>query len=99
MTSLGKALVLINVLFSGMAAIWAFGLYYNNVDWSDRGPTANKPGGKMWERKVQIDTLAPGAVSIPRARDRARAFVWTQEQNLRDDRLWYLAQIVHNETG
>lgn len=98
MTFLGKTLVLINCLLSGFAAVWAFGLYYNNVDWSDKRAQGDTPAGKLGERLVQIDAMKQRPGLLLPTWDKTRTKVHTDEQDLREDRTWYASKSQHNDS-
>ena len=96
MTKLGKALVLFNLAFSLMLAAWAFSLYANGIDWSDRkGKTPGEAVGEYAIHEAQLDELWKG---IPPAQANwldERQKVLNEEARLIAERAWYDAEMKH----
>jgi hypothetical protein len=96
MTKLGKALVLFNLAVSLLLASWAFSLYANGIDWSDRkGKTPGEAGGEYAKYEAQLDELWKG---IPPAQANwldERQKVLNEEARLAGERTWYDAEMKH----
>jgi hypothetical protein len=96
MTKLGKALVLFNLAFGLMLASWAFSLYANGIDWSDRkGKTPGEAGGEYAVHEAQLDELWKG---IPPAQANwldERQKVLNEEARLAAERAWYDVEMKH----
>jgi hypothetical protein len=96
MTMLGKALVLFNLAFSLMLAGWAFSLYANGVDWSDKkGKSPGEAVGEYAIHEMQLDELWKG---IPPAQANwlsGRQKILYEETRLADERSWYETEMKH----
>ena len=57
-TRLGKAFVFVNLVFSFMIAVWAYGLYSTRVDWTAApGKPPDQPPGELARRADRIKAL------------------------------------------
>lgn len=96
MTKLGKALVLFNLAFGLMLAAWAFSLYANGIDWSDRkAKTPLETAGEYTIHESQLDELWKG---IPPAQANwldERQKVLNEEARLAAERAWYDVEMKH----
>ncbi len=94
MTRLGKVLVFFNLAFGLLLAGWAFNLYANGIDWSDRkaGPV---PVGEYARREAQLAELWEG---VPKAQANwlaRRRQLLDDESRLVADRVWYDKEMQH----
>jgi hypothetical protein len=98
MTALGKLLVLFNLAFSLLLAAWAFGVYSNRIDFSDKKATADQTAGEFQKRDEELKDLYPRVAPAEYAWRTARADIQAQEARRLDDRAWYLAELAHVRT-
>jgi len=96
MTLLGKALVFFNLALSLLLAAWAFNLYANGIDWSDRKGT--KPGESVGEYALHEAKLDEMWKSVPPAQtswQTEREKLRKEESRLVADRVWYDKEMKH----
>jgi hypothetical protein len=101
MTSLGKALVFVNLALSLVVAAWAQGIYSNRINWSN-DPMA-KPEGEMVRRLQRVKELTDhprgplGAAGL--SWNEGRATLAGLDQRRADDRAWYDAELAFDRSG
>jgi hypothetical protein len=99
MTKLGKILVFLNLVISGLMAGWALALYTNYIDWSEAPPKGVEPGGLLGQRKERIKELQ-AALGPPQVSwMEARTNLHRREDQRQGDLLWYQAELQHLRTG
>ncbi|HEY7427951.1 MAG TPA: hypothetical protein VH682_27205, partial [Gemmataceae bacterium] len=94
MTLLGKALVFFNLAFGLLLAGWAFSMYANGIDWSDRKENNVLVG----ENAIQGAKLAELWETVPPAQTNwlaDRDKLQEAEARLADDRVWYDKKMRH----
>jgi hypothetical protein len=94
MTLFGKLLVLFNLAFGLVLAGWAFSLYANGIDWSDR-KEGNVPVGEFAIHEAQLDELWK---AVPPSQDdwrKNRDALQKVEASLAADRDWYDKEMRH----
>src|SRR5262245_26860038 len=102
MTTLGKILVLVNLVFSFLAFSWALTLYLNRIDYTDTPAVEaqGKPAGELVARKERLKELEPvsrrpGAAVRAAKRDLAAVEAGTTPSRLGArpaNRDWYEAE-------
>jgi len=99
MTLFGKILVLFNLGFSFLLAMWALSAYVNRVDWTDTAAKGNQPPGELVRLKAQLADLGTALRPAEAAWRQARYSLAVQESRRGTDRLWYVAQLEHLRSG
>ncbi len=95
MTRLGKFLVFFNLGFSLLLATWAFSLYANGIDWSNRPAKGDQPAGLFKVKEDQLKELGQGLPPAQAAWLEARQILRVEETQLVQDRKWYDEQMNH----
>jgi hypothetical protein len=95
MTRLGKFLVFFNLAFSLLLATWAFGLYANGVDWSNRPAKGDQPAGLFKVKEDQLKELGQGLAPAQATWLEARQILREEETHLVAERKWYDDQMNH----
>jgi len=98
MTMLGKVLVFLNLAFGLLLAGWAFNLYANGIDWSDRKEN-NVPVGESAIHAAKLaelwETVPPAQANWLEDRDKLQE----AEARLVADRVWYDKKMRHILVG
>ncbi len=97
MTSLGKALVFVNLALSLVVAAWAQGIYSNRINWSNDRKA--KPEGEMVRRLQRIDELGGPLGAAGLSWNEGRATLAALDQRRADDRAWYDTELAHDRSG
>jgi hypothetical protein len=95
MTRFGKALVFINLAFSLLLATWAFSLYANGIDWSNRKAKGDELPGEFTIKEDQLKDLWQGLPPAQSSWLSARQQLRTEEARLVADRKWYDEEMNH----
>jgi hypothetical protein len=95
MTRLGKYLVFFNLAFSLLLATWAFSLYANGIDWSNRKGRGDEPPGMFSVKEDQLKDLWQGLPPAQAVWLSARQTLSTEESHLVADRKWYDDEMNH----
>lgn len=95
MTRFGKILVFLNVAVSLLLAAWAFDIYANGVDWSDRKGKPGERGGELALREARLEELWKSLPPAEASWLTARRQVVDVEAHLAADREWYAREIHH----
>jgi len=98
MTLLGKALVFFNLAFALLLAGWAFNMYANGIDWTDK-KEGNTPVGEFAVHEAKLDEMWK---SVPLAQASwlaQRKVLDSAEKSLGADRVWYDNEMRHVFVG
>jgi hypothetical protein len=98
MTKFGKALVLFNLVFSVLMAIWAIGVFANRVDFSN----TKKPDqvlGLLAQREGRVKEVKDAFRPADAGWARARAAVYFQESFRPKLTAWYAEQLQNARDG
>lgn len=95
MTRLGKTLVFINVAFSVLLAAWAFDVWANAIDWSDRKGKTPEQDGEFKKREDRLAELWKGIPPAQAAWLTARRQLAADEAHVAADRDWYAKEMRH----
>jgi len=98
MTKFGKALVLFNLVFSVLMAIWAIGVFANRVDFSN----TKKPDqvlGLLAQREARVKEVKDAFRPADAGWARARAAVYFQESFRPKLTAWYTEQLQNARDG
>jgi hypothetical protein len=98
MTLFGKILVFFNLAFGLLLAGWAFNLYANGIDWTDR-KEGNTPVGEFAIHEAQLDELWKGVPPAQADWRRNRDALQKAEASLAADRVWYDKEMWHVFAG
>jgi hypothetical protein len=95
MTRFGKFLVFFNLAFSLLLATWAFSLYANGIDWSNRTAKGEQPPGLFAAKEAQLKDLWQGLPPAQSGWLAARQTLRAEESRLVADRKWYDDEMNH----
>jgi hypothetical protein len=98
MTKFGKALVLFNLVFSLLMAVWAIGVFTNRVDFSN----TKKPDqvmGLLAQREARVKEVKDAFRPADAGWARARAAVYFQESFRPKLTAWYAEQLQNARDG
>jgi hypothetical protein len=98
MTLFGKILVFFNLAFGLLLAGWAFNLYANGIDWTDR-KEGNTPVGEFAIHEAQLDELWKAVPPAQADWRKNRDTLQKVEASLAADRVWYDAEMRHVFAG
>jgi len=96
MTFLGKLCVMINVGISLMMAFAAVALYFNGVDWGYDVAEPGKAGGVLKQKQDEIKDVGQIQPASEDSWKRARPVLWQVEQERREARAEFVAQLEWN---
>ena len=96
MTRLGKVLVLLNLGLSVVLATWAFSIYSNSIDWTNRKTPRM---GQFAIRDAKLTELWKGVDPVETDWLRERAQLAKEEQLLAAERVWYDKEIRYVLVG
>jgi hypothetical protein len=99
MMKLGKVLVFVNLVMSGLMAGWAFALFANYADWSESPPKVGQAGGLVGQRKERIKELQAALVPPQINWARTRRVLHLQEDQRQGDLAWYRGEMDFLRTG
>jgi hypothetical protein len=101
MTTLGKVLVFVNLVLSGVLLAWAVNLYTHRTDWTDKAAAGDKPAGALVAPKARAenDLLKNSLPAALVAWNKSRADLLPLEARRTSDRLFYEAVMNHLLTG
>jgi hypothetical protein len=99
MSFLGKILVMVNLVISGLMAGWSFMLFANYVDVSEAPQRGSQPAGLLAQRKEQIKELLV-AIGPPQSKwFRMRRQLHLQEAQRQGELAWYRQQLEKLRNG
>src|SRR5215471_10727136 len=98
MTLLGKALVFFNLAFGLLLAGWAFSMYANGIDWTDRKEN-NVPVGEFAIHEAKLDELWKAMPLAQANWVEDRDNLNEAEARLAADRVWYDKEMRHVFAG
>jgi hypothetical protein len=96
MTTLGKALVFVNLAISGLLLAWAVNFYTHRIDWTDTAASGDRQAGELVARKARVDDLQKNALGASLAGwNNARAELKPLEDRHSRDRVFYQQVMDH----
>jgi hypothetical protein len=98
MTRFGKILVLLNLTLSLMLAAWAFNVYANSIDWSDK-KDKGIPVGMFAIHGARLEEAWKGVVPAQSSWQRQRGRLGNVQMRLLQERAWYDQELRHIYVG
>jgi hypothetical protein len=97
MTTLGKALVVVNLVLSGVLLAWAVNLYTHRTDWTDKAASGDKPAGALVAPKARAenDLMKNSLPAALAAWNKSRAELLPLEARRTKDWLFYETVMSH----
>lgn len=101
MTTLGKVLVFVNLVLSGVLLAWAVNLYTHRIDFTDKAASGDKPAGALVAPKgrAENDLLKNSLPAALAAWNKSRAELLPLEARRTSDRVFYETVMNHLTTG
>jgi hypothetical protein len=99
MTSLGKGLVLTNLVLSFGVAIWALLVYANGTDWSNNRGKDGARDGELLARIDNVKKWADSLIPAARAWNATRVDLARLDERRASDRAWYEKELAFDRSG
>jgi hypothetical protein len=102
-TTVGKALIFVNLVMSVVFASWAAGIYTNRIDWPGGG-TPTVPGekalGEVGKRKAEIaESEAAAKLALGSWQTRTATINQLEQAERPRDRTWYATKLKSLQEG